>query len=110
MKILKEVSVLGTEYRIIESNCDDDPLLKNNFGYTDYTSKKIIITDFRYEEIEIEDVAKYREQVIRHELIHAFLCESGLHENCKWHNEEMVDWLAIQAPKLQKIFKETEYI
>ena len=101
MKILKEVSVLGTEYRIIESNCDDDPLLKNNFG---------VITDFRYEEIEIEDVAKYREQVIRHELIHAFLCESGLHENCKWHNEEMVDWLAIQAPKLQKIFKETEYI
>ena len=62
------------------------------------------------EEIEIEDVAKYRKQVIRHELIHAFLCESGLHENCKWHNEEMVDWLAIQAPKLQKIFKETEYI
>ncbi len=30
MKILKEVLVLGTEYRIIESNCDDDPLLKNN--------------------------------------------------------------------------------
>lgn len=28
MKILKEVSVLGTEYRIIESNCDNDPLLK----------------------------------------------------------------------------------
>lgn len=46
MKILKEVSVLGTEYRIIESNCDNDPLLKNNFGYTDYTSKKIVITDF----------------------------------------------------------------
>ena len=62
------------------------------------------------EEIEIEDVAKYRKQVIRHELIHAFLCESGLHENCEWHNEEMVDWLAMQAPKLQKIFKETEYI
>ena len=110
MKILKEVSILGTEYRIIESNCDNDPLLKNNFRYTDYTSKKIVITDFQYEEIEIEDVAKYREKVIRHELIHAFLCESGLHENCEWHNEEMVDWLAIQSPKLQKIFKETECI
>ena len=24
-------------------------------GYTDYTSKKIVITDFRYEEIEIEE-------------------------------------------------------
>ena len=110
MKILKKVSVLGTGYRIIEDNCNNDPLLKNSFGYTDYTSKKIVITDFRNEEIEIEDVAKYRKQVIRHELIHAFLCESGLHEKCEWHNEEMVDWLAMQAPKLQKIFKETEYI
>lgn len=110
MKILKKVSVLGTGYRIIEDNCNNDPLLLNSFGYTDYTSKKIVITDFQNEEIEIEDVAKYRKQVIRHELIHAFLCESGLHENCEWHNEEMVDWLAMQAPKLQKIFKETEYI
>lgn len=110
MKILKKVSVLGTGYRIIEDNCNNDPLLQNSFGYTDYTSKKIVITDFQNEEIEIEDVAKYRKQVIRHELIHAFLCELGLHENCEWHNEEMVDWLAMQAPKLQKIFKETEYI
>ena len=40
MKILKKVSVLGTEYRIIEDNCNNDPLLQNSFGYTDYTSKK----------------------------------------------------------------------
>ena len=106
MKILKKVSVLGTGYRIIEDNFNNDPLLKNSFGYTDYTSKKIVITDFRNEEIEIEDVAKYRKQVIRHELIHAFLCESGLHENCEWHNEEMVDWFAIQAPKIFKTFQE----
>lgn len=72
MKILKKVSVLGTGYRIIEDNCNNDPLLQNSFGYTDYTSKKIVITDFQNEEIEIEDVAKYRKQVIRHELIHAF--------------------------------------
>ena len=42
----KKVSVLGTEYRIIEDNCNNDPLLQNSFGYTDYTSKKIVITDF----------------------------------------------------------------
>ena len=52
MKILKKVSVLGTEYRIIEDNCNNDPLLQNSFGYTDYTSKKIVITDFQKEEIE----------------------------------------------------------
>ena len=99
MKILKKVSVLGTGYRIIEDNCNNDPLLQNSFGYTDYTSKKIVITDFQNEEIEIEDVAKYRKQVIRHELIHAFLCESGLHENCEWHNEEMVSNASAQTSK-----------
>lgn len=29
-----KVSVLETGYRIIEDNCDNDPLLKNNFRYT----------------------------------------------------------------------------
>lgn len=110
MKTLNEINILGTKYKIVEDNCNNDPLLVTKIGYTDYTSKKIVITDFRNEEIEIEDLQKYREQILRHELVHAFLCESGLHENCEWHNEEMVDWLAIQAPKLQKIFKETECI
>ena len=53
--------------------------------------------------------------VIRHEIIHAFLFESGLAQNTNdvesWAmNEEMVDWLAIQFPKLLKAFKEAECI
>ena len=43
----------------------------------------------------------------RHEIIHAFLCESGLAENSTWaQEEEMVDWFAKQAPKLIKAWKE----
>ncbi|MFD1464645.1 hypothetical protein ACFQ4L_00875 [Lapidilactobacillus mulanensis] len=42
----------------------------------------------------------------RHELIHAFLCESGLAENSDWaQNEEVVDWIARQFPKLFETFK-----
>ena len=45
-------------------------------------------------------------KVKRHEIIHAFLFESGLAENSYWaQNEEMVDFFAIQAPKLFKAFK-----
>jgi len=47
--------------------------------------------------------------VIRHELIHAFLFKSGLDACAEWaRNEEMVDWLAIQFPKLMKAFQEAD--
>ena len=42
----------------------------------------------------------------RHEIIHAFLFESGLAENSSWaQNEEMVDFFAIQFSKLVEAFK-----
>ena len=45
--------------------------------------------------------------MIRHEIIHAFLYESGMKEcssaTQSWvENEEMVDWFAIQIPKIVK--------
>ncbi|MCD8027146.1 MAG: hypothetical protein LUF02_00440 [Erysipelotrichaceae bacterium] len=33
--------------------------------------------------------------------------ESGLSSDiCDWHCEEMVDWLAMQSPKIFKLFEE----
>lgn len=57
------------------------------------------------------DLVAYQRKVIRHEIIHAFLYESGLDNNSlsggAWaKNEEMVDWLSIQAPKIFKAFRE----
>lgn len=49
---------------------------------------------------------------LRHEIIHAYLSESGLSANAShcygyWaENEEMVDWFAIQSPKIYQTFKE----
>lgn len=53
--------------------------------------------------------------VIRHEVTHAFLFESGLSENtgysaCWATNEEMIDWFAIQSPKIFKAFKELDIL
>ena len=53
-----------------------------------------------------ENLAEYKKVVIRHELIHAFLFESGLDAASWAMNEEMVDWFALQAPKLMKAFEE----
>lgn len=52
-----------------------------------------------------------KKQVLRHEIVHAFLYESGL-DGSTWKthgwavNEEMVDWIAIQFPKILKAFQE----
>lgn len=51
-------------------------------------------------------------KILRHEIVHAFLNQSGLSENAgiyksAWSiNEEMVDWFAIQGTKIYKAWKE----
>ena len=46
-------------------------------------------------------------KVLRHEITHAFFFESGLAENSPFaQNEELVDWMAIQGPKIYKAWQE----
>lgn len=45
------------------------------------------------------------------EIVHAFLLESGLDENSEWaRNEELVDWIAIQGPKIWKAWQEADAV
>lgn len=60
----------------------------------------------------VEDLEKAREY-LAFEIIHAFLYESGLDVNSlsggAWaKNEEMVDWMAIQMPKIYQAYQEAE--
>ena len=52
------------------------------------------------------DLEHYKRKVIRHELLHAVLFESGLSCNSWGENEEIVDWFAIQFPKLEALFQQ----
>ena len=108
-----KINVLGTEYKIIIKSIEDDIRLKNNWGLTDtYTKEIIIANDVDKETNEsCRNLFKFKNKVIRHEIIHAFLYESGMKEcsnaTQSWvENEEMVDWFAIQIPKIYKIYKE----
>lgn len=55
-------------------------------------------------------------QTLRHEIVHGFFDESGLMEssaqyNGGWsQNEEMVDWIALQSPKIFKTFQELDIL
>jgi hypothetical protein len=103
-----KVKILGTTYTIKELNRTQDTLLNSCDGYCDKTSKTIVVLKTDYES-NLDDFEAYKKKIIRHEIIHAFLFESGLHENFKhdgWgHDETTIDWIAAQFPKMLEVFK-----
>ena len=106
-----KVNVLGTLYRIIERSEAEDQRLKDSSGYCDSSTKEIVLDIPADDPMNKGDLEEVKKVVLRHEIIHAFLCESGLDCNsCSvtdWAtNEEMVDWIAIQFPKILKAFDE----
>lgn len=108
-----KVNILGTEYSIYFRNEKDDELLNGKYrdGYTDHSAHEIIVCN-KKDDCELRDYENWKKAVLRHELIHAFLFESGLDSSSIAHygawatNEEMVDWFAIQSPKIYKVFAE----
>lgn len=103
-----KINILGTEYTIVQ--CHGGPRLENMDGCCDETTKEIIAETYEGEEgkpgvkgqLDIQ-----RKKVLRHEITHAFLFECGLAENSPWaQNEELVDWIAIQGPKIFKAWQE----
>ena len=104
------VNVLGTQYMIKESNKVDDQNLENSDGYCDHSTKTIVIDTFQDSPGSLGNLDEYKKHVLRHELIHAFLNESGLASESWGNNEEIVDWIAVQFPKLIKAFEEANAI
>lgn len=104
-----KVNVLGTEYVISEETVDTDKALTDKDGYCDTSVKKCVIDEMKVlNDDSKSNIEDYKKSVIRHELIHAFTFESGL-DACSWaRNEEMVDWIAIQFPKMLEVFEEAK--
>lgn len=99
-------------YEIIkDANEEEYPKLKNCDGYTDFSIKRIVVADFERDESSVEDLEWYKKKVLRHELVHAFIHESGLAENCSWARDEVLtDWVAMQFEKMLGVFIELNCI
>lgn len=104
-----KVNILGTEYDVRFRHPNEDEYLKKVDGYLDRSIKKIVISE-KDESCELADFDYYQRSICRHEIIHAFMEESGLSTNVEHKligiEETMVDWMAIQFPKIAKIFVE----
>ena len=114
----KTVNILGTEYTIKTVKISECEYLKEKHfcGCCNGTTKEILIGDASeekyFDKLSPEEQEIVTKETIRHEIIHAFLNESGLQDSSMQYcngwakNEEMVDWIAIQFPKIQKVFVE----
>lgn len=109
----KVISVLGTDIQVLFRKEEDDPQLEEAGGYYDSSKNLIVVKIPKEEKNSLGNLENWQRKTLRHEIIHAFLYESGLDWSAttaeSWAtNEEMVDWFAIQAPKILKVFQEME--
>lgn len=115
-----KISILGTTYAIRTGvQREEDKNLDGLIGFCNHYTKTISVVDLNYDVDgnPISDVVKLEtvKDTLRHEIIHAFIHESGLWACAvpvdSWaDNEEMVDWIALQFPKLLNAMQEADAI
>lgn len=112
-----KINVLGTEYEIVKKEYSADPFFKEKSfdAYCSEYTKQIVQCDMRtypgWENKTTAAIAACEKESLRHEIVHAFLNESGLSFSSSaidgpWaKHEEMVDWIAWQGPKIYKAWQ-----
>lgn len=111
----RTINVLGTEIKVLFREEKQDPKLEELGGYFDATENLIVVKIPEKDSMSVGNLENHQKKVLRHEIIHAFLHESGLDwssvsSECWATNEEMVDWFAIQSPKIFKVFREQKLV
>ena len=102
-----KVSILGTEYTIIEKECERFDKFKAD-GFCEWWKKEIHIL----KDIQVEDedsmlgLDKYKYNVIKHEIVHAFLFESGMKDYER--DEVIVEWIARNLEKINKALEQVK--
>lgn len=104
-----KINILGSEWTIIERPEAKDKRLDGCDGYCDWTTREIVVE--REMQGNLGDMEAYIRKVKRHEIVHAFLEESGLAEcsgtSDAWAmNETMVDWIARMGEKIYKAWSD----
>lgn len=103
-----KINILGQEYQIEIDKTKNNPKLEDANGYIELYSKKIILDDVIEDKYTFENLVEFKKKVLRHEIVHAFFHESGLHKYCD--DEMLVDFLALQIYKMSNAFNQAESI
>ena len=112
------INILGTEYTITRRKYREGASFRSLgiSGYSDDCTKQLVICEMathpEYEHENPDVTECVQKETIRHEIVHAFFSESGLSDSSNptlgaWaKNEEMVDWFALQGPKIYRAWEE----
>lgn len=103
---MKTLNILGTEYEI---HTDDSIVSQGVDGLCKSYEKKLFVRSKEKmlcpdDSDEIKDIR--HKEVLRHEIIHAFFDEAGLNDYS--NNEQLVEWIAFQFPKMLRTFVEAD--
>lgn len=105
MNIDIKVNILGSEWTVRSATETEEPRLDGVSGFTDWTTRTICLE--KNTQGNIGSMETYMNKVIRHEVVHAFMFESGLgdsFEHKDYGQEEMiVDWFAFQMGDIVKV-------
>ena len=101
---MRTVNILGTDYTIrgVRNKTEDVrlDLLDANAVCEPYT-KEIILKDIPPDLRNVNDLGEYERKVLRHELVHAFLHESGL--SSYESDELLVEWIAQKVNQMADV-------
>ena len=109
-----KLNILGSEWTLEYRTYQEDKILENCDGYSDWTVK-LIVVEREMEGGTLLNMNEFIKKVARHEIVHAYLFECGLAE-CSgkadsWAlNETMVDWFARTGPKIYKTWQEADVL
>ncbi len=93
------INILGSEWTIQSQTEEENSKLADADGYCDYTARTITIKKkYADELLNLSDMDAYKQKVLRHEIVHAFLFESGLTDIAR--DETVVEWIAVQLSRL----------
>lgn len=111
----RSIDILGSVWRVQFREQKLDKVLEECDGYCDASESLIVVKIPEKDAMSLGNLENYQKKVLRHEIVHAFLYESGMSHcsnssDCWATNEEMVDWFAIQSPKIFKVFREQKLV
>lgn len=99
------VSILGAVWTVRSATETEEPRLEGVNGFTDWTTRTICLE--KNTQGNIGSIKTYMNQVIRHEVVHAFMYESGLGDSFEHKDygqeETIVDWFAFQMGNILNV-------
>ena len=74
----RTVTVLGTKIQVLFRKEAEDEKLEELGGYYDSSVQRIVVKIPEEDKLSVEKLEAHQKKVLRHEILHAFLHESGL--------------------------------